>query len=231
MRLSTLPLALVLLASGTYAEPAGGLYPPGLLPLINRANALLSTGQFNEAAKIYSEAIGTFPCYPRLLGWNPLTYTAIEQSPADYLLYYKRATAYYSLSRHGAALDDFDKVLSLTSNTFDNAHLMKARIHTKAGDFTPARTSLAAFTKKSPSDSSALELSKDIEEGEAMAKKAAQERKAHLWNACIESSGAALRIASHSIEIRQARAECALGAGDIESATGDLTYVHCGSQT
>ena len=35
------------------------LYPPGLQPLINRANALLSAGTFHDAAKAYSEAIGT----------------------------------------------------------------------------------------------------------------------------------------------------------------------------
>lgn len=41
-------------------SPEGGssLYPPGLLPIINRADALLSVGQFNDAAKAYSEAIG-----------------------------------------------------------------------------------------------------------------------------------------------------------------------------
>ena len=38
---------------------AGALYPPGLQPLINRANALLSAGTFHDAAKAYSEAIGT----------------------------------------------------------------------------------------------------------------------------------------------------------------------------
>ena len=35
------------------------LYPPGLQPLINRANVLLSAGTFHDAAKAYSEAIGT----------------------------------------------------------------------------------------------------------------------------------------------------------------------------
>jgi hypothetical protein len=57
MRLFALSSLLVLAVQGICAE-SGGLYPPGLLPLINRANALLSTGQFNEAAKAYSEAIG-----------------------------------------------------------------------------------------------------------------------------------------------------------------------------
>ncbi len=40
------------------AAAEDGLYPPGLLPLINKANVLLSSGQFNEAAKYYSDAIG-----------------------------------------------------------------------------------------------------------------------------------------------------------------------------
>jgi len=31
----------------------GGLYPPGLLPLVSKANLLLSSGQFHEAARVY----------------------------------------------------------------------------------------------------------------------------------------------------------------------------------
>ena len=61
MRLLSLSSILILLAynGGTPVYGADSeLYPPGLLPLINRANILLSTGQFNEAAKVYSEAIG-----------------------------------------------------------------------------------------------------------------------------------------------------------------------------
>ncbi|KAJ7599168.1 hypothetical protein C8J56DRAFT_1011058 [Mycena floridula] len=202
MRLFALSSSLILLFTAVSAD-SGGLYPPGLLPLINRANALLSTGQFSEAAKVYSEAI--------------------EQSPSDYLLYYKRATAYFSLSRHSAALEDFDKVLSLTSDSFDNAYLMKARIMAKEGEFTPAKMALDVFLKRAKDDSAAKELAAEIEEADKMANKAAKERKAQLWNACIESSSAALRTSSHSVEIRQIRAECSLAAGDFEGATGDLT--------
>ena len=45
---------------GTNAEPSqpGDLYPPGYMPLVNKANTFLSVGQFNDAAKAYSEAIG-----------------------------------------------------------------------------------------------------------------------------------------------------------------------------
>lgn len=62
LRLNTLILPVVsVLLYGANAEPsppAGELYPPGYLPLVNRANALLSAGQFNDATKAYSEAIG-----------------------------------------------------------------------------------------------------------------------------------------------------------------------------
>ncbi|KAK7464744.1 hypothetical protein VKT23_005950 [Stygiomarasmius scandens] len=214
MRLpSALSLSLLLLNSfvAVYADSgaAGGLYPPGLLPLINKANVLLSSGQFNEAAKAFTEAI--------------------DQSPADYLLYYKRATAYLSLSRHGPALEDFDKVLSLTSNTFDNAHLMKARIHAKEGDFTAARESLNAYTTSFKSqgrtpDASANELLESIDNAEKLVHKARKERRAQLWQACAESCTNVLRgTASHSVEVRRMRAECQLASGDVEGAVGDLT--------
>ncbi|KAJ7733338.1 hypothetical protein B0H16DRAFT_1768659 [Mycena metata] len=57
--------------TGTGAA-AGGLYPPGLQPLITRANVLLSTGQFSEAARVYSEAIGGF-CFLSCVLWTSLS--------------------------------------------------------------------------------------------------------------------------------------------------------------
>ena len=58
MRLLSLSSIFILLGSTVVYGADSELYPPGLLPLINKANILLSTGQFNEAAKVYSEAIG-----------------------------------------------------------------------------------------------------------------------------------------------------------------------------
>lgn len=52
--LSLIPTAL----ADPSAEGGSALYPPGLVPLINRADTLLSVGQFNDAVKAYSEAIG-----------------------------------------------------------------------------------------------------------------------------------------------------------------------------
>ena len=63
LRLSAfLPALLVGLAYHANAQPqqisGSSLYPEELVPLITRADALLTAGQFSDAAKAYSEAIG-----------------------------------------------------------------------------------------------------------------------------------------------------------------------------
>ena len=158
--------------------------------------------------------------------WRLANILCVEQSPTDYVLYYKRATAYLSLNKHPSALQDFEKVLELTSSSFDKAHLMKARIHAKDGNWTEAKESLESYKSNSKGDDpSANELTSKVTEGAAAHKKASKAARAKLWTACEEAASTALSVASHSIEIRQQRAECSLAAGDIEMAVGDLTYV------
>jgi DnaJ homolog subfamily C member 3 len=144
-------------------------------------------------------------------------------APNDYLLYYKRATAYYSMNRHPQALMDFDRVLNLTSQSFDKAFLMKARIHAKDGQFLDAREAIKKYNAKVKDDPAVREVLFGVSEAEMAAKKATQAQKAKLWQACVEASSTALHTASHSVELRQQRANCAIAAGDIEGAVGDLT--------
>ncbi|KAI0337169.1 TPR-like protein [Trametopsis cervina] len=205
MRLAILAPVLSLFLYGVNAEPsqAGELYPPGYLPLVNKANAYLSVGQFNDAAKAYTEAL--------------------DMAPNDYLLYYKRATAYFSMNRHPQALDDFEKVLDLTSHSFDKAYLMTARIHAKDGQFSAAREAIKKYNSKVKDDPAVREILFGVSEAEMAAKKAHQAMRANLWNACVEASSTALQTASHSVPLRQQRADCAVAAGDVESAVGDLT--------
>jgi DnaJ family protein C protein 3 len=151
-----------------------------------------------------------------------------DQSPSDYLLFYKRATAYMSLSRHPSALEDFDRVLSLTSGSFSQAYLSKAKIHSKEGRWGDAREALSLYSRTHPSSSGERgeeveELRRDLEEGEAASRKAEGAVKAQLWEACLEAATRALRVASHSVHLRQARVECAMAGGDVEGAVGDLT--------
>lgn len=91
-----------------------------------------------------------------------------EQSPTDASLYYKRATAQFSLNRYSSALTDYDQVLHLTSNTFDRAHLMKAKIHLRLGSFSLARDALRSYTS-SPSSPSNPSSKSNNEDPDAMA--------------------------------------------------------------
>jgi DnaJ homolog subfamily C member 3 len=117
---------------------SGGLEPPQLQGLIQRANALLSAGQFTDAARAYTEAL--------------------ELAPSDYVLYFKRATAYLSANRHSPALDDFDAVLRLTNGSFDGAMIAKAKIFAKEGRWTESRDALKEYSKKVAGDRTAGDL-------------------------------------------------------------------------
>jgi DnaJ homolog subfamily C member 3 len=146
-----------------------------------------------------------------------------EQAPTDYVLYYKRATAYYSTSRHPQALSDFQKVLDLTQGTFDKALLMSARIHSKDGAWALAHSALNDYNKKISGSREATQLAIDVKAGEEAAQQADRAHRAGLWTACVESASEALAVGSHSIDLRELRAECATASGDIELAVGDLT--------
>ncbi|KAG8898217.1 hypothetical protein FRB99_007594, partial [Tulasnella sp. 403] len=201
--LFSLVVPLVLL-SPAYGQNESGLENPNLRPLVSRANVLLTAGHFQDAARSLSEAI--------------------ELSPADYSLYYKRATAYFSLNRHNAALDDVDTVLRMTDGTFHQALLMKARILAKEGEWLKARQNLKRYTAKvGNGDKEAVDLLFGISEGEVAAGRAFQAHRQKKWDNCLEQSTLAIGTASHSISLREIRADCALMVGDVEFAVGDLT--------
>jgi len=100
---------------------------------------------------------------------------------------------------------------------------MKAKIHTKEGRWADAREALKHYQAKN--DPIARDLLLDVTDGEAAARKAVQAQKAKLWTACEESATQGLRVASHSVALRQQRANCALAAGDFEEAVADLRFV------
>jgi hypothetical protein len=60
MRLpNTLIISIFALVHSTIAD-SGGLENPGLQPLIQRANGLLAAGQFNDAVKALTDALGIY---------------------------------------------------------------------------------------------------------------------------------------------------------------------------
>lgn len=83
--------------------------------------------------------------------------TTIERDPENYLSYYKRATAYLSLGRSNAAVDDFSRILDIKPD-FDQALLQRARIYAKEGDFDLAQADLQKYVKAHPEIEEATEL-------------------------------------------------------------------------
>ncbi|KAF9037037.1 hypothetical protein BJ165DRAFT_1532439 [Panaeolus papilionaceus] len=115
------------------------------------------------------------------------------------------------MQRH-SALEDFENVLSLTSTTFDNAHLMKARIHTREGAHALAHASLTIYIKARGKDKEAKELEGHLIELERLKGQDGEGAQ----------RGVVECVASQDVEVRKWRAECVLAARDMESAVGDL---------
>lgn len=200
MRILPSCLITLVLSLAVFSEPNSSAFD--LQSIVNKANSHLSTGQFNDAVRAYSEAI--------------------DHSPLDYILYYKRATAYYSLAKHQNALQDFEKVLDLTNGNFDKALLMQGRVHLREGDWAAAQKALKKYISRVKGDTVAGDLLLEATEGQAVAKRAVRSSKNGQYQACYEEATEALKVASYSDELRELRANCALANGDVQQAVGDL---------
>lgn len=227
MRLASLFLPLLAVVPAVLADSGSGLYPPGFVPLLNKANGLLSSGKFADAARAYSEAIGVY-FHPLHLHGLIIDDLWVELSPTDYMLYYRRATAHLSLQRHPQALADFQKVLELTQTPPPAVHLQIARLLARNGDFAHARSSVKIYVTMAASEIAnrdSQDLLFRVGEAEVAWTKAERARKAGLWTSCVEAATLALTTASHAPDIRGTRAECGIAGGDIELGVSDLTSV------
>ncbi|OAD75322.1 hypothetical protein PHYBLDRAFT_11660, partial [Phycomyces blakesleeanus NRRL 1555(-)] len=142
---------------------------------------------------------------------------AISNDPKNYRTYYKRATAYLSLGRTSAAVEDFTTILNLKPN-FDAALMQRARIYANEGDFQLAESDLNTYLKAHPVDKEAVEL--EAEQATTKAEKALKNKE---YEQCIDHASKAVSTAPHYLRLRRIRAECYIAKGDIEEAASDLT--------
>jgi DnaJ homolog subfamily C member 3 len=99
---------------------------------------------------------------------------------------------------------------------------MSAKIHARDGHWSEARKSLDSH-KHATTDKGVQDLRLSVDEGEKSEHQAKKEMQAQLWTACYESATRTLRVGAYAVGVREMRSECALRAGDIESAVGDLS--------
>ncbi|OAX80246.1 hypothetical protein ACJ72_05425 [Emergomyces africanus] len=143
---------------------------------------------------------------------------AISRDPANYLTIFQRGAAYLSLGKNAKALLDFNDVLKLKPD-FEGALIQRARIRMKSADWAAAKQDLAAAGKGTAAEIAELN---DAEEA-ALAAEAA-DRKGD-WDTCVSKSGVAILKASQSLPLRQLRARCRFGRGDIQEGINDLAHV------
>lgn len=103
---------------------------------------------------------------------------------------------------------------------------MKGKIYARDANWADAKEMVKKYTKHhGQNDQSATDLMFGVSEGELAAKKAMKAYQAGLWTACMEDATQALVTATHSVELRQIRSDCALAAGDVEASIGDQMSV------
>ncbi|KAJ7174661.1 hypothetical protein C8R46DRAFT_1031287 [Mycena filopes] len=226
LSLSLIPL--LFLASPAHANPdsdsatepptnhgtgaaAGGLYPPGLQPLITRANVLLSTGQFSEGGKSLWRGDRTIT--PRL---HPLLQTRHRAtSPSAGTPSPKTTLPASSPSPRTPSPPRTSPPPASTPKKAPSPPRAPPSPHTPKPSPPPAPNEQKKRATATPSW-------RTFAATEAAAAQATRERAAQLWTACAESATKALRGATHAVPIRSLRVECALGAGDVEGAVGDM---------
>ncbi|WWD21936.1 hypothetical protein CI109_106424 [Kwoniella shandongensis] len=182
-------------------SPALGESSRSASRIVQDGNRFLAEGAYSEAARAYGEAI--------------------DLDPNSYVNYYKRATAYLSMGRHGAALDDFDQILKINP-AFAQAHLQKAKILAKEGEFEKSKSELKAYGK-SKKDVESDELLESVDVAIGASKSAHKAAQMKNWVICVDHSTKALELGPNSAELRELRVQCATELGDVDAVYGDLS--------
>ncbi|KAF3931728.1 hypothetical protein ABW19_dt0207436 [Dactylella cylindrospora] len=181
--------------------PASAVDVPTNVPvksLVDSANALLASGQSNDALQFFD--------------------AAIAREPSNYLTIFKRGTAYLSLGRNSQAADDFNKVLQMKPD-FEAALLQRARMKLRAGDWAGARKDF-----KSVESDRKKELG-DVDKAESLVKGAHAAFEKKDWQQCTELATEAIQIAPGVLSLRETRYKCRLEKGEVREAIGDLNHM------
>ncbi|KAI9476246.1 MAG: hypothetical protein EXX96DRAFT_485437 [Benjaminiella poitrasii] len=170
---------------------------------LDEGNRYLITGRFNDAISSFD--------------------AAIQQDPSNYILYYKRATAYLSLGKSSSAIQDFSIILNLRPG-FEKALLERAKLYMSEGEFGLAETDLLNH-KNHVSDEQIKELLQSVQFAKEQSQLGQKAADAHKYDQCIQHLTSVIRISPQKPRWRLVRAQCHLGKGEVEEAANDYTRV------
>ncbi|RCH91348.1 hypothetical protein CU098_002269, partial [Rhizopus stolonifer] len=191
-------LAIPFLFHSSFAEKTAEQY-------LAEGNQYLTTGKLNDALMSFDAAI------------------PLEQRPSDYISYYKRATAYLSLGRTSAAIDDFSTILNLKPG-FEKALLQRAKLYAADGEFSLAKKDLLEH-KDNQSDPQVKALLDSVEFAESQSVLGQTAFEDRQYEQCIQHMTEVIRVAPQRPQWRLVRAKCHIGKNEIEEAANDFTRV------
>jgi len=145
---------------------------------------------------------------------------AVKMNPTDHVNLYKRATALHIDKKYSAALRDLAEVLKIKPD-YTQALDKRAKIYSAEGKFELARKDYEALRALRPQDG---ELPKKIHElhvAEQMQDAGKRLMEQQNWGGARDHLNKALDVASDSVDLLLARAECHMRIGDNENVLAD----------
>lgn len=172
--------------------------------ILTQANHHLTSGKFNEAYHLFSEAI--------------------VRDPHNHITYFKRATASMTLGRNQLAIEDLNTLLELKPD-FLKGFLQRGKLHLKLGNFDQAYSDITRFVSKNPQHPEATQLLEVIKESQARLRKAETLIKSRKHEEASDLLTEILRSSPHFIEARRKRAYSAISRNLYDEAIGDWTRI------
>merc|ERR1719500_883372 len=151
-------------------------------------------------------------------------HAAVDADPNNYMSYYKRATVYLAMSRSRPALSDLDTVLKKKPD-FLKARQQRGGLLLKMGRLDEAHIDLENVVRKEPDNE---EAQRQYAMVNALKERIEEVHDLFNWNnfePAIEALGGVLEHIPWDATLRELRADCYLGLGNVIHAISDLRSV------
>jgi len=171
----------------------------------------LSMGMNLLARGSYSDALSHF-------------HAAVDADPNNYMSYYKRATVYMALSRPRPALADLDMIMSIKPD-FLKARQQRGGLLLKMGRLDEAHIDLENVVRLEPGNEEALGLYNTINTLREQIEDIHDYTNWNNYEPAIEGLTGVMEHIPWDHSLRELRADCYLGLGNIIHAISDLRSV------
>lgn len=168
------------------------------------AKKLLSAGKYSDALPHFHEAI--------------------NNDPANYLTYFKRATVFLALNRPKAALEDLSKALELNQN-FISALSQRASLQVKLGNLDDAHIDYEQLLKHEPNNNDALIMYNKIEKLKDEIMNVQDLFQDYQYDVSLNTLNPIVEVVPFNAELLKMRATAFEKVGEIRRAISDYKTI------